>query len=125
MKNAGKQAARALLWAVTAVSAAGVFWWYAADRTPLPVQPMGPAGTVQPAPVLDVNAATAAQLEQLPGIGPALAERIVAYREERGPFAGPEALQEVSGIGPATWEGVAPYVYFGEEEPQHEDTGGG
>lgn len=53
------------------------------------------AGTV------DVNAAGAAELETLPGIGPVLAERIVTWRTDRGPFATVDALQDVPGIGPA------------------------
>lgn len=51
---------------------------------------------------LDLNRASAAELEQLPGIGPALAARIVAHREAEGPFASPRDLLEVSGIGEKT-----------------------
>jgi competence protein ComEA len=50
---------------------------------------------------LNVNRATAVDLEALPGIGPALARRIVADREARGPFATVQALDRVPGIGPA------------------------
>jgi competence protein ComEA len=46
-----------------------------------------------------VNAATAAELETLPGIGPVLAERIVAYRQDHGPFRTVEDLLDVPGIG--------------------------
>jgi competence protein ComEA len=53
---------------------------------------------------VNVNQATAQQLQALPGIGPALAERIVAYRDESGPFASPEDLLGVRGIGPKTLE---------------------
>lgn len=60
---------------------------------------------------LDLNSATAAELETLPGIGPALAGRIVAYREEHGPFTSVEDLLQVSGIGPATLERLRPLVY--------------
>lgn len=51
---------------------------------------------------LNVNRATAEELEELPGIGPALAARIIAYREENGPFARVDDLVRVSGIGPKT-----------------------
>ena len=51
--------------------------------------------------VVNVNRATAVELEALPGIGPALARRIVADREAQGPFATVAALDRVSGIGPA------------------------
>jgi competence ComEA-like helix-hairpin-helix protein len=50
---------------------------------------------------LNVNQATAVELERLPGIGPNLARRIVADREARGPFATVQALDRVAGIGPA------------------------
>lgn len=50
---------------------------------------------------LNVNQATAVELERLPGIGPSLARRIVADREARGSFATVQALDRVAGIGPA------------------------
>jgi competence protein ComEA len=50
---------------------------------------------------INVNRADAAALDQLPGIGPVLAERIVADRAENGPFARVEDLERVPGIGPA------------------------
>jgi competence protein ComEA len=55
---------------------------------------------VSPGP-LDINQASAVELEELPGIGPATAAAIVAHRERHGPFASVEALGEVSGIGDA------------------------
>ncbi|GIG55470.1 ComEA family DNA-binding protein [Demequina activiva] len=59
---------------------------------------------------LSVNAASAAQLEELPGVGPVIAERIVADRDAHGPFTSLDDLQRVSGVGPALvaqWEGLA------------------
>jgi competence protein ComEA len=50
---------------------------------------------------LDLNTATAAELDTLPGIGPVLAERIVAYRTAEGPFRSVDELDDVPGIGPA------------------------
>lgn len=50
---------------------------------------------------LSLSAASAAELEALPGIGPALAARIIAWRQAHGPFASVDALDEVSGIGPS------------------------
>ena len=52
--------------------------------------------------LVNVNTATAADLETLPGIGPVLAEAIVAYRDEHGPFTSVDQLEDVSGIGPVT-----------------------
>ncbi|MGB1101405.1 MAG: helix-hairpin-helix domain-containing protein [Pontimonas sp.] len=49
-------------------------------------------------------------LETLPRIGPATAERIIAWRDKNGPFRSVEDLLAVSGIGPATLEGLAEYV---------------
>lgn len=65
-----------------------------------------------PAPAfgaLDPDRASAADWERLPGIGPALAARIVADRAARGPFGGPEGLSRVKGIGPKTVERLRPY----------------
>lgn len=61
-------------------------------------------GPPPPPGVVDLNAATAGDLESLPGIGPALARRIVQWRQAHGPFASVDALAEVPGIGPATVE---------------------
>lgn len=53
---------------------------------------------------LSLSSATAAQLEELPEVGPATAAKIVAYREENGPFASVDQLLEVPGIGEKTLE---------------------
>jgi competence protein ComEA len=66
--------------------------------------PAGSAG--QAAGVVDVNTASAAEFEALPGIGPALAERIVDDRTANGPFRSPEDLGRVSGIGDKTLQGL-------------------
>lgn len=52
--------------------------------------------------VVNVNAATAAELESLPGVGPALAGRVVAFRDTNGPYATVDDLLAVSGIGAKT-----------------------
>ena len=64
-----------------------------ADTTPTP-------GDTPTEPLLvNINTATVQELETLPGIGPTLAQRIVDYRQENGPFAAPESLINVKGIG--------------------------
>ncbi|HZA32027.1 MAG TPA: ComEA family DNA-binding protein, partial [Propionibacteriaceae bacterium] len=61
-------------------------------------------------PQVDLNSATAAQLDSLPGVGPVTAERILAWRTEHGGFRRVEELQEVEGIGPKTYADIAPHV---------------
>jgi competence protein ComEA len=60
---------------------------------------------------VELNTATRGELLQLPGVGPALAERIEEYRRTQGGFAGVDDLLKVSGIGPATLERLRPLVY--------------
>lgn len=62
---------------------------------------------------ININTAGVTELDQLPGIGPALAERIIQYRTDHGLFVRPEDLQEVSGIGPKTYEKMASLVSVG------------
>ncbi len=78
-----------------------------------------PAGAVAATPTarLDLNVAGPEELSALPGIGPALAQRIVAYRTQRGPFAAVDDLLAVPGIGPKTLERLRPWVEVGGAEP--------
>lgn len=59
---------------------------------------------------VNLNTASATQLEELPGVGPVLAGRIVAWREANGPFASVEILGEVTGIGDALLAQLRPLV---------------
>ncbi len=63
---------------------------------------------------ININAATAQELEQLPGIGPTLAQSIVAYRDTHGPFTTLEEIQNVPEIGPITYEAIMPFITVGE-----------
>jgi competence protein ComEA len=60
--------------------------------------------------VLSINRASATELEALPGVGPVLAERIVAFRESNGRFEAVEDLLEVPGIGEAKLEAIRDFV---------------
>jgi competence protein ComEA len=60
-----------------------------------------PGAAGEPAGPIDVNAATAAELETLPGVGPATATAIITERERNGPFVDVDDLDRVPGIGPA------------------------
>jgi len=62
--------------------------------------------------VLDVDQADVDALDRLPGIGPALARRIVEDRDANGPFGSVDGLQRVRGIGPALAARLAPLVTF-------------
>ncbi|MHB0878476.1 MAG: Tex family protein [Anaerolineae bacterium] len=59
---------------------------------------------------VDVNTASAALLAHVAGIGPKLAERIVAYRDENGPFRNRKELRKVSGLGPRAYEQSAGFL---------------
>ena len=65
---------------------------------------------------VDINSATAEELQQLMGVGPVLAQAIVDYRAEHGPFASVDELLEVSGIGEAKLEGIRNDITLGEED---------
>ena len=86
----------------------------------LPPPPAGDstmsAGMVQPgngSPAgspIDLNSASALELESLPGIGPVTAGKIIAHREVNGPFATVDDVENVPGIGPKTLESIRPLV---------------
>lgn len=63
---------------------------------------MGTAAQTSDAPV-NLNTATAAQLEALPGVGPATAQRILEYRQKSGGFKKVEELMNIRGIGEASF----------------------
>jgi len=67
-------------------------------------------GALPPAGRVDINAADAATLATIPGIGPGLAERIVAFRQANGPFAAVDELLDVSGITDRRLDAILPYV---------------
>ena len=64
------------------------------------------AGRIQ----LSLNAVSAVELEDLPGIGPVIAQRIVAYRQQKGRFSSLDELKEIKGIGDRLYEKIIPYL---------------
>lgn len=102
----------------------------APTRTPAPTITVGP-GTATPtlaptdkpaataAPVVvvgnvvNINTATLAELDTLPRIGPAIAQRIIDYRTNNGPFLTKEEIMNVKGIGPATYEKLKDLITVG------------
>jgi competence protein ComEA len=65
---------------------------------------------------IDLNQATAEDLDAIPGLGPALAQRIVDYRKTHGPFKQLDDLGEVSGIGPQNLQKLKPHLGLGSPE---------
>ena len=77
--------------------------------------PMAPAvgGGGAPAGPVNINTATAAELETLSGVGPKTAEAIVEYREANGPFESIEGIMNVPGIGEGTFEKIRDEITVG------------
>ena len=63
--------------------------------------------------LIDINIASAEELESLPGIGPTTAQKIIEYREQNGPFLNIEDIINVSGIGPGTYERIKDLITVG------------
>jgi competence protein ComEA len=131
-----RQEQRAILLLLSAFGAGSMIWMY---RQSLPMPPVNPAevaaleayakalqrdtlsvlpqtktqrlNETPPKPLLvDLNAATEAELVRLPGIGPVMAKRIVEYRKANGPFKQLQDLRRVKGIGAKTYEKIVTFL---------------
>jgi competence protein ComEA len=61
---------------------------------------------------VDLDVADVSEITRLPRVGPALAQRIVAWRAEHGPFGSFDRLDSVSGVGPTLLKAIQPFVSF-------------
>jgi competence ComEA-like helix-hairpin-helix protein len=119
---------RALLWLVSAFGAV------AFARHDAQLHPTQPAPVAEPARAaethsqavalrdgqrMDVNHASAAELELLPGVGPSLAKRLIEARDQSGPFRKLEDLARVRGMGAKTRAKLARFLRFGSEQLEH------
>lgn len=83
------------------------------EQVEIPVIGETQVSTTSNAPVdglIDINTATIAELDELPGIGEVLGGRIIAYREENGPFTSVDELSNIEGISTRLVDEIRPYV---------------
>ena len=73
----------------------------------------GPTVVAVTSELININTASVAELDVLPGIGPTTAQKIVTYREQNGPFVNTEDIINVSGIGPGTYERIKDLITVG------------
>lgn len=66
---------------------------------------------IPPSKPIDINAATSEELQQLPGVGPVIAQRILDYRKKSGPFRNVDELMAVRGISDKRLAKIKPYVF--------------
>lgn len=115
-KRTWTDAAAALILAAGLLAMLLCLWTAPMRRVHLPPQPL-PAPETEPGAetegLLDINRAAADELQTLPGIGPELAGRIVAYREEHGDFLSVDELTAVRGIGEKKLAAIRAYITAG------------
>jgi len=85
---------------------------YVEGASPVLATP-GPTIVAVTTELININTASSAELEALPGIGPTTAQKIIAYREQNGPFINTEDIINVSGIGPGTYERIKDLITVG------------
>ncbi len=112
------------------LGAAGLLLLLAAPRRGKPIELLpfptllagGPSPTLPTATILvptlifplNSNTATLEQLQQLPNIGPTLAQAIINYRDSHGSFTSIDQMRNVAGIGPKTFDGIQSLITVGE-----------
>ena len=107
---------RRLIWSVTMALAlcAGPAWAEAPQAPAASAASAAQGAAIEP---VDLNQASAAQLESLPGVGQVTAERIIEYRQENGGFKKIEELMNVRGIGERSFLRLRPLVTVGTSKP--------
>lgn len=117
----------ALLWLVASFGAVAVARY---EGMANPTRPAAVVEATAPLPhsqgdalrddkLVDINAASAGELELLPGVGPSLAKRLVEAREKAGSFDRPSDLLRVKGVGQKTLAKLTPWLKFGSEQLEH------
>ena len=88
---------------------------YVAGSSPVisTVAPVVTAETPSNAELININTASATELDTLPGIGPTTAQKIIDYRQKNGPFVNTQDIINVSGIGPGTYENIKNLITVG------------
>ncbi len=113
-ERSAEKRVKILYWTVAALCvvflAAGVGLYLGDSPMTLTVCQQTPSVSVAVQDRIDINTAGAAALMTLPGIGEVLAQRIVDYRTDNGPFKTLYALTEVYGIGDGKFEKIYPYI---------------
>ena len=118
---------------ITCIFAAFVFGFFAGrnlNRTPVQIRALSPTetsatetsaseptdttGSSEVSFPININTATAQQLEALPGIGPTYAQRIIDYRNAHGPYSSPSQLLNISGIGEKRLSAIWDYITIGD-----------
>jgi competence ComEA-like helix-hairpin-helix protein len=89
-------------------------WPQAGDAASTPSISARPAKMTTGEPPIDLNRATPVDLQRLPGVGPALAERIVSARQDAGRFASVDDLRRIPGIGAVKLERLRPFLSVSE-----------
>jgi len=88
------------------LSGAALRFFNVSFKEPIPVQEV-----LRPS-IININTASQIELENLPGIGPTMAGRIIDYRSRNGPFRTMEDLKKVKGIGAKKAQDIKPYITF-------------
>jgi competence ComEA-like helix-hairpin-helix protein len=84
--------------------------------------PLGSANKKPPPAPVNLNTATSAQLQQVPGIGPSTADKIVQMRKSYGPFRSVNDLLAIRGMGPKKLEKMRKYLVAGKSVPKNPAT---